>query len=128
MWMVQQILSPCMQKRKEANARAQMLRIGRDGQQSLRTGLEQKRVEDTLVLQCQSVELLWRGEHDVVVINGQQFAPAFLDPFGPLCLLALRAMAVSAGGVNDALVGGLTAALDISAADGGGGGVQTGRP
>ena len=55
--MVQQVLSPGVQHTKEANLRAQMLRIGGDGAQRLRRRPEQDIVDHGLVLERDGVDL-----------------------------------------------------------------------
>ena len=50
MRMVQQVLSPGMQHRQEADLGTQVLRIGRDFQQRLRSGLQQQAVEHPRIL------------------------------------------------------------------------------
>ena len=69
-----------------------MLGIGSNGLESLGAGVEQELVDESLVLQRDAVELFGDGEHYVEVLDGQQFAPAPLDPVGPLAVLAFRAM------------------------------------
>jgi hypothetical protein len=53
------------------------------------------------------------------VLDGQQFAFAPLDPLGARCVLALRAMAIAARVVADALMATVAAALHMPAQGGG---------
>lgn len=115
---MEQVLAPGMKEGKEADPGAEVLGIGGDGQQRLRTGVEQKLVEAGLVLQRQRVELLGNREDDVEVFDGQQFGSAPLDPLGPLAVLAFGAVAVAARVVADALLLTVVAAVDMAAESG----------
>ena len=50
MWMVLQVLSPCMQHREKADLRTEMLRVGSNFYKCLRSGAEQKVVHKLLIL------------------------------------------------------------------------------
>jgi hypothetical protein len=103
----------------EADARAQMLRVGGDGGQRLRGGPEQKVVDGSLVLERDGADRRRQGEDDMIVGNRQQLRLAVFEPSPRRGGLALRAVAVVAGIVGDALVRAVRAALDVAAERGG---------
>ena len=59
------------------------------------------------------------GEHDVEVRHVEQFRLTVLQPLGPCETLALRAVAVAARVVGDALMAAIAAPLDVTAESGG---------
>ena len=113
--MVGQRRAPGVQHGGQADARAQMLGVGGDGGQRLGGGLEQEVVDDGLVLEGDVADRGRQGEDHMVVGNRQQLGLALGQPLPRRRALALRAMAVAAGVVGDALVGAVLAALDVSA-------------
>jgi hypothetical protein len=101
MRMEMEILSPGVEDGEEADLRAQMFGISRDGEESLRDGAEEEIVEGVLVVQGDARDLFGEGEDDVEIFGGEEFGIALLDPFGTCLSLALGAMAVAAGAVLD---------------------------
>src|SRR5260370_2318302 len=99
----------------EADARAEMLRVGGDGGQRLGGRLEQKIVYGGLILERDGADRGRQGEDDVIVGNRQEFPLAFGEPLPRRRALTLRAVAVAAGIVGDAFVRAVLAALDMSA-------------
>ena len=65
MRMEQQVLTPTVQHRKEADLSAEMFGVGRDLEQGLGSGVEQQVVEDLLVDQRQLREMMRHREDDV---------------------------------------------------------------
>ena len=65
----QQFLIPGVQDRQKAEPCPEMLRIGRDGQQGLRGGTEQKAVHHAGVLQREGNQLMRQSENDMRVRN-----------------------------------------------------------
>ena len=59
------------------------------------------------------------GEHDVEVGHVEQFRLTVLQPLGPRETLALRAVAITARVVRDALMAAIAATLDVTAERGG---------
>ena len=114
-----QVLSPGVQDRQEADAGAQMLWVGGNLQQCVSNRVEQHVVDDTLVAQGKSVERVGECEHDVEVLDGQQFLGAIRHPLAQADALAPRAVPVAAGVVGDALVVAVITLLDMSAQGGG---------
>ena len=105
-----------MQNADQADLRSEVSRIGRHLQQGLGAGTEQKVIEQALVVQCQHIEFVGHGEHDMEVVGGEQVAFPRCEPaFAGLCL-ALRTVPVAAGVVGD---GGLVTApgtsIDVTA-------------
>ena len=113
--MVGQRRAPGVEHGGEADARAQMLRVGGDGGQRLRGGPEQEVVDGGLVLERDGADRGRQGEDDVVVGNRQEFGLAVFEPLPRRRGLALRAVAIAAGIVGDPLVRAVLAALDVSA-------------
>ena len=113
--MVGQRRAPGVQHGGQADARAEMLRVGGDGGQRLRGGPEQEVVDGRLVLERDGADRGRQGEDDVVVGNRQQLGLAVGQPLSRRRGLTLRAMPVAAGIVGDPLVRAVLAALDVSA-------------
>ncbi len=113
--MVGQRRAPGVQYGGQADARAQMLRVGRDRGQRLGGGPEQEVVDGGLVLERDGADRRRQGEDDVVIGNRQEFGLAVFEPFPRRGRLALRAVAIAAGIVGDPFVRTVLAALDVSA-------------
>src|SRR5260370_13949361 len=79
----------------EADARAEMLRVGGDGGQRLGGRLEQKIVYGGLILERDGADRGRQGEDDVIVGNRQEFPLAFGEPLPRPRALTLRAVAGS---------------------------------
>src|SRR5690606_17726759 len=107
--------SPCVQDRCNADARAEMLGIGGDRQHCLGCGLEQKVVDQRLVLERYVGDLGWQCEDDVEVSDGQEIGLPFGKPCACSGALALGAVPVAAGIVGDAPLSTILAGLDMSA-------------
>ena len=69
MRMMGQRRAPGVEHGGEADARAQMLRVGGDGGQRLGCGLEQQIVDDGLVLERDRADRIRQREDDVIVGN-----------------------------------------------------------
>jgi hypothetical protein len=69
MRMMGQRRAPGVEHGGEADARAQMLRVGGDGGQRLGCGLEQQIVDDGLVLERDRADRSRQREDDVIVGN-----------------------------------------------------------
>ncbi len=96
--------TPGVEDGGEADARAEMLRIGGDRGQRLGGGPEQEVVDGGLVLERDGADRSRQGEDDVVVGNRQKLRLAFGQPLSCRRALTLRAVAVAAGLVGDAFV------------------------
>jgi hypothetical protein len=99
----------------EADARAEILRVGGDRSQRFGRGPEQEVVDGGLVVECDGAERRWQGEDEMIVGNRQEFSFAFREPLSCRRALTLRTMTVAAGIVGDAFVRAVLAALDVSA-------------
>lgn len=84
-----------MQDGEKADLRTQMLGIAGDGLQGLGAGLKQDFVDRLLVRQRQLVQLFRNGEYDMKIFHRQQFCLPLCQPFAPLQILALWAVAVT---------------------------------
>ena len=119
MRMMGQRRAPGVEDGGQADARAQMLRIGGDGGQRLGGGPEQEVVDGGLVLERDGADRSRQGEDDVIVGDRQQLRLAVCEPLPRRRGLTLRAVAVAAGIVGDPFVRAVLAALDVSAERGG---------
>ena len=113
--MVGERRAPGVQHGGEADARAEMLRVGGDRGQRLRGGPEQEVVDGSLVLERDGADRGRQGEDDVIVGNRQELRLAVFEPSPRGGRLALRAVTIPAGVVCDALVRAVLAALDVAA-------------
>src|SRR5713101_60946 len=113
--MVRERRAPAVQDRGEADAGAEVLRVGGDGDERLGRGLEQDVVDHGLVLVGDVGDRRRQREHDVIVRHGQQLGFALGQPLLCRRALALRTMPIAAGVVGDARVRTLLAALDMPA-------------
>ena len=96
-----------------------MLRVGGDGAQRLRRRPEQDVVDHGLVLERDDLDLRRHGEHDVEIRHVEQLRLAVLQPLGAGETLTLRAVAISARVVRDALRAAIAAPLDMTTERGG---------
>src|SRR5215471_21357154 len=93
------------------DAGAEMLGVGRDGDQGLGGGLEQQVIDDRLVVIGDVGDRSGQGEDDMEVGHGQKFGLAVGQPLLRSNSLALGAVPVAAGVVGDAQMGAVLAAL-----------------
>jgi hypothetical protein len=107
--------APGMQYGGQADARAQMLRVGGNRGQRLRCGPEQEVVDGRLVVERDGADRSRQGEDDVIVGDRQELGLAVFEPSPRGGRLALWAVAVATGIVGDALVRAVLAALDVAA-------------
>src|SRR5262245_45779156 len=87
---------PRVQHRREADLRAETLRVGGDRQQRLRRCLEQEIVDHGLVLIPDGADVGRQREHDVEVGHLKQLGLTRLHPLAGLAALALRTMPIAA--------------------------------
>ena len=113
--MVGHCRSPGMQDGREPDLRAEMLGVGRDGDQGLGGDLEQQVIDDRLVLVGDVGDRPRQGEDDMEIRHGQEFGLAIGQPFLGSGSLALGTVPVAAGVVGDAQVGAGLAAFDMPA-------------
>src|SRR5277367_841864 len=115
MRMVLQVLSPCVQHGKKTDPGAQMFWIGGDLYKSLSAGLEQKIVENPLVLQSQGREIMRYRKDHMEVRRWKQIFSALSQPLLAGVGLALGAMPVSAGVVRNGLMATSRASVQMAA-------------
>ena len=113
--MVGERRAPGVQYGGQADARAEMLRVGGDRGQRLRSGSEQEVVDGRLVLERDGADRGRQGEDDVIVGNRQELRLAVFEPSPRGGRLALRAVTIPAGVVGDPFVRAVLAALDVAA-------------
>ncbi len=104
-----------MQHGGEPDAGAEVLGVGRDGDQRLGGGFEQQVIDDRLVLIGDVGDRPRQGEDDMEIGHGQEFGLAVDQPLLGRGGLALRAVPVAAGVVGDAQVRAGLAAFDMAA-------------
>src|ERR1700704_5804908 len=107
--------APGMENRGDADAGAEVFWVCRDGSQGLGRGLEQKVVDDGLVLVGDIGDGRRQREHDMEVRHRQQIGFARGQPVLCRRALALRAMPAAATIVRDLGVRALLAARDMPA-------------
>ena len=112
---MQQVLSPGVQHGEEAELTAEVLRIGRDSEQSLGGGAEENAVDHRGVIKRDAGNLFRHGEDHVKIFHRQQFGLAAFQPFCPFRVLTLGAMPVAAGVIRDTREVALAAAFDMAA-------------
>lgn len=119
MGVMQQVLSPGMEDAEEADFGPQEFRIACDRQQSLGSRLEENAVNHALVVKGDAGDLFRHGKDDMKIFDRQQFPLPTFQPLGPLCVLALGAMPVSARVIGDARKIALAALFGVPAEGGG---------
>ena len=117
--MLAERLSPGVQDRSDAHRTAEAPWVSPEGEQRVRGGAEEQRLENAWVPPRQSVERMGECEDHMEVRDGQELRtprgePPFLDEG-----LALRTMAVAAGVVGEAHRAALITGLAVPAEDGG---------
>lgn len=115
MRVLQQVLTPGMQKGEEAHFPAEALRVTAQREQGFRGGLKQEVVDNRLVLKGDFGGFLWDREDHVEILDRQQVGFAVFDPLPARRVLTLRAMAIPAGIVGDMKVIALAALFDMTA-------------
>ena len=115
MRVMQQILAPGMQNGDETDLGTQVLWIGGDRAQGLGGGMKQEVVDHGLVLVRDRGDLLGQREDHVEILNGKEVGLAIFQPLRARQRLALRAVAIAATVVGDALVATDITLLDVSA-------------
>ena len=113
--MKEQVLSPTVQYREEADLGAQMLGIGSDGGQGLGRGSEQNAVDEIFVLVSNRRDLFGEREDDVKIVGLEDFRFPFFEPFRPRQRLAFGAMSIAAAIVAGPLERTAVAALEMTA-------------
>src|SRR5688572_18506063 len=100
--MVQEILRPGVKDCRDSQGRIEV--VATEFQQSRRGTGEQERVEPTLIVLDQPVELMRQREDDVEVRDGQQVLNLLLQPLGTLELLTARTVPVATGVGHEVLL------------------------
>ncbi len=104
-----------MEDAGKADPGAEMLGIGGDAQERLGGGLEQDAIDLRLVLVGDVGDRRRHGEHDMVILHGQELGLARGEPVPGGRPLALGAMPVAAGVVGDMAVAAVLASRDMAA-------------
>ena len=114
-----QLLTPSMQHAEEDDLRPEMLGIASDFQQGFGTGTEEQAVEELLILQGEGRQPMRKGEDEVGVRGGQDFAAARLNPTVAGVGLALGAVSIAAAVVRDDAMPATGALIQVPTQDGG---------
>jgi len=104
-----------MQHGGEPDAGAEVLGVGRNGDQGLGGDFEQQIMDDYLVLIGDVGDRSRHGEDDMEIGHGQEFGLAVGQPLLGSSGLTLRTVPVAAGVVGDAQVSAGLAAFDMAA-------------
>ena len=108
-----------MQHPEETDLGPPMFPVAGDGGERFRRRAEQDAVDRFFVIESDAGDLFRNGEYDVEIFDRQQFSPPAFEPLCPLRVLALRAVAVTAGVVSDAAVIAMAAFFGMAAQRGG---------
>ena len=108
-----------MEHGSQADAGAEMLRIGRDHRHRARGRPEQEVVDGPLILEGDRCDLGGQCEDDVEIADRQKVALAFGQPVAGRRALTAWAVAVTARVVGDPQMAAVVAALDMATEDGG---------
>jgi hypothetical protein len=107
--------TPAVEHGGDADARAEVFRVGGNRQQCLGRCLEQKVVDHRLVLIGDVGDWAWECEDEVEVADWQELGLARGEPVPRRGTLALGAVPVAAGVVGDRRVLAVLAACDVAA-------------
>jgi len=113
--MMQQGLAPSVKDGEEAELGAEMYGVGSDGQQGFGGGAEKDVIDRCLVVKGDGGDLLRHREDDMEVRHDEELGSSVVKPLGTGQQLALRAVAIAARVVRDALVATGIALLDMAA-------------
>jgi len=113
--MMEQCLAPSVEDGEEAELCAEMLGVSSDCPQSFGSGVKQDVVDRFLVVMGDGGDLLRHSEDDVEVWHCEELGSSVLKPLGTRQGLALRAVAIAARVVRDALVAAGIALLEVAA-------------
>ena len=113
--MVHQSLPPGMQQGHEADARAQVLRVGGDGGERFGGGVEQDVVDDGFVLKGDGGQLLRDGKDHMEIFAVEQLGLALLEPLRARQGLTLGAVPIAAAVESVALIAAGVALLEVTA-------------
>ena len=107
--------SPGVEHGGDADAGAQVARIGGDGHHGLGRRPEQQVIDHGLVLPGEVGDLGRQGEDDMEIADRQKVGLPFGQPGPRSCALALGTMPVATAVVGDAEMAAVVAALDVAA-------------
>ena len=96
MGMVFKVLSPGMEDAEESDIGSEMLGIASQFEHRRGAGAVEQVVEQSLVLENKSRQLVRQGEDDVEIGHGQQFSRPRRQPFCARVPLALRTVPIAA--------------------------------
>src|SRR2546427_13030780 len=97
------ILAPSVEDRGAADITTEVARVAAKGGERGHDRAEEQRVDDARIALSEWVQRVGEREHDVEVLDGEQFGAPGGEPALFREGLALRAVAVPAGGVGEAL-------------------------
>ncbi len=113
-WVVLQIAAPGVKNGRDSNLGAEPLAIGGQRQKRLGCRLEQQVVYLALVLVGHRLDGAWKREHDVEILDWQQFRLTRSQPSRGPRALALGTAAIAARVERDPCVCAILAALDVA--------------
>jgi hypothetical protein len=115
MRMEMEVLTPTVKHGEEADCRAKMLGVRRDGQQRLGHCPEEDAVDYPGILQRQAGDLLRQGKHHVEILYRQQLGLPIGQPLGAGRGLTLRATPVPTRVIRDGAMSALIALVQMAA-------------
>ena len=101
MRMEREVLTPCMDHLDDTRFRAQIPLVAGQSQKCLRSRLMEQRVEQFLVGEEQSIEIMRDGEDDVEVLRIEDFRATLIDPEFLQDRLAVWTVPVATGRIVD---------------------------
>jgi hypothetical protein len=101
MGMVLEVLSPGMEHTEESDVGSEVFRVASQFEHRRGAGAIEQVVEQSLVLQCKSGQIMRQREDDAEIGHGQQFSRARRQPFCACVPLVLGAVPVAAYGTPD---------------------------
>lgn len=115
MYMIKELLVPCMEYLYDAGGRAEELIVGGKFQKSFGTASMKETIEELLIMIEQRSQFMWRRENNVEVRGVDHFRAAFIDPDLFLYGLAAGTVTVTAGIIVYFCVAAVRAYADIAA-------------
>ena len=113
--MMREHLTPCVKNGQEADLAAQMPGVGRDGLERRGDGVEQDRINDSLVVEGDLGDLGRHREHDMEIRHRQQVCLTVGKPSFARRALALGAVPIATAVECDAGMRAVLAGLDMTA-------------
>jgi len=109
----EQVLSPGVQDGNHADLSSEVLRVGCDFQQGLRSSGEQQIVKQARVLQRQHIQFVRQGEHDMEIAGVEEIVLACRQPALASLRLTLGAVTIATRVIGDGLITAVRALISM---------------